>query len=167
MISYPYPTMLKDPPQIKLLFGIHKVLNYTDLQKDTKILQIIMFKARSNISKPNWGANLHEIDHTTYLGLHVFFQLLSTFNHNLYFWKPYLDTKMHVHCLMVVVGLMFDDNNGPQNFPILAHSINIYYWWSRYENIGSKNSATLFIHMKFNIEGMVLLLVMPGNTMHP
>ena len=104
--------------------------------------QILMLKARSNIFEPNLGTNLQEIYHTTYL-VHV--QLcVCTFDHFLYFWKGFemfWTQNCRMHCLMVVVGLMFDDNNGPQNFPILAHSINIYYWWPRYENIGSKHSA--------------------------
>ena len=38
---------------------------------------------------------------------------------------------------------MFDVNNGPPNFPILAHSINIYYLQPIYENMGSESGVSL------------------------
>ena len=47
--------------------------------------------------------------------------------------------------LVVVVGPMFDVNNGSPNFPILAHSINIYYLQPIYENMGSESGFSLSI----------------------
>ena len=74
-------------------------------------------------------------EHIRAPGVCLFWTTFSTLRLQNTIWTQ----KCMVHCLMV--GLMFDYNDGPQNFPILAHSINIYYWWSRYENIGSKNSG--------------------------
>ena len=47
---------------------------------------------------------------------------------------------------------MFDVNNGPPNFPILAHSINIYYLQPIYENMGSESGfslSTLIVEFKW------------------
>ena len=59
--------------------------------------------------------------------------------------KTPIAVSNHAEGLLVVEGPMFDVNNGPPNFPILAHSINIYYLQPIYENMGSESGVSLSI----------------------